>query len=255
MAVSLYFGLPGSGKTTMMVYKAIKAVRSGRYRNVYCNVRISVFGVTYIDNECVGKYDLHDCLLLIDEATLFADNRDSKNRSDEKKNMLEYFLLHRHYNADVILFTQQWDGVDKKIRVITDRVYYVYKGFWTRHWFSKCYRIPYGIIIPDPRNKSSGEKLGDIVQGYCKPNILVRLFATWIYRPALYQYFDSWQRTTLPSLPPKYTPYYEVRDGRVINCFQESRVYKRTILLRSIKDKFHKFKNKVLAPFLRVPDK
>ena len=50
MAVSLYFGLPGSGKTTIMVSKAIKAVCSGRYRNVYCNVRISVFGVTYIDN-------------------------------------------------------------------------------------------------------------------------------------------------------------------------------------------------------------
>lgn len=246
MAVSLYFGLPGSGKTSIMVSKAIKAVKSGRYRYVYCNVRISVFGVTYIDNDCIGKYDLHDCLILIDEATLFADNRDHKNFSKDK---IEYFLLHRHYNADVMLFTQQWDGIDKKIRVITDRVYYVYKGFWTRHWFTKCYRIPYGIIIPDPRNKSSGEKLGDIVQGYCKPNIIVRLFSQWIYRPALYQYFDSWQRTPLPALPQKYSPYYEVKDGKIIRNFDQSKVYKRAILLRSAKEKFQRFKNKVLVPF------
>lgn len=252
MAVSLYFGLPGSGKTTIMVSKAIQAVRSGRYRHVYCNVRISVFGVTYIDNDCIGKYDLHDCLVLIDEATLFADNRDHKNFGKEK---IEYFLLHRHYNADVMLFTQQWDGVDKKIRVITDRVYYVYKGFFTRHWFTKCYRIPYGIIIPDPRNKSSGEKLGDIVQGYCKPNIIVRMFATWIYRPALYQYFDSWQRTPLPALPQKYTPYYEVKDGKVIRSFDQSKVYKRTILLRSWKEKFNKVVQWISSPFKKIKGK
>lgn len=92
MAVELYFGLPGCGKTTLMVAKALKAVKSSRYRNVYCNVRISVFGVTYIDNDCIGRYDLADCLLLIDEATLFADNRAHKDFSRDK---IEYFLLHR----------------------------------------------------------------------------------------------------------------------------------------------------------------
>lgn len=235
MAVSLYFGLPGSGKTTIMVSQAIKAVRSGRYRYVFCNVRISVFGVTYIDNGCIGKYDLHDCLILIDEATLFADNRSYKEFGRDK---IEYFLLHRHYNADVMLFTQQWDGVDRKIRVITDRVYYVYKGIFTGQWFSKYYRIPYGIIIPDPKNKSSGEKLGDIVQGYCKPSIIVRIFATWVFRPALYKFFDSWQRNPLPALPIRYQPYYEVVDGKVITSFDESKVHKRIILLRSEHKRF-----------------
>lgn len=231
MSVSLYFGLPGAGKTTVMVYEAMKALKTGRYRNVYCNVRISVFGVTYIDNECIGQYDLSDCLILIDEATLFADSRAYKEFGKDK---IEYFLLHRHYNADIILFTQQWDGVDRKIRVITDRVFYVYKDAFTGHWFSKYYRIPYGIIIPDPRNKSSGEKLGEIVQGYSKPPLLYRLFCTtWIYRPKFYQYFDSWQRKSLKPLPTNYVPYYEVRDGKIIRSFDQSKVYKRAILLRS----------------------
>ena len=104
MAVSLYFGLPGCGKTTFLTYLAIKGVRSGRYLHVYSNVALAVPGITYIDNSVVGKYELRDCLLLIDEASLFADSRDFKNFD---KGKLEYFLEHRHRNADIVLFTQQ----------------------------------------------------------------------------------------------------------------------------------------------------
>lgn len=238
MAVSLYFGLPGCGKTTLLAYNAFKAVRSGKFRYVYSNVRLSILGVTYIDNDCIGKYDLSDCLLLIDEATLFADSRDHKNFD---KGKLLYFLEHRHYNADIMLFTQQWDGVDRKIRVITDRVYYVYKGLLFGHWISRYYRIPYGIIIPDP--KKSSDRLGEIVQGYCKPNILIRLFCPRIYRPKYYKYFDSWERPVLPSLPVSYNAYYEVtEDGELLtNERQRSRVglirrrlNKSFILLRSL---------------------
>lgn len=126
MAVSLYFGLPGCGKTTMLTKLALDGVSSGVYQNVYTNVCLSVPGVTIIDNECIGQFELRDCLLLIDEATLFADSRAYKSFD---KGKLEYFLEHRHRNADIVLFTQQWDGVDRKIRVITDRVYYIKKVF------------------------------------------------------------------------------------------------------------------------------
>ena len=106
-----------------------------------------------------------------------------------------------------MLFTQQWDGVDRKIRVITDRVYYVYKSPILGFWFTTFYRIPYGIIIPDAKKDSSSNKLGEIVQGYCMPPLLVRLFAKRIYRPLYYKYFDSWERPYLPPLPQKYKPY------------------------------------------------
>lgn len=202
MAISLYFGLPGCGKTTLLTKFALDAVRKGKYQFVYTNVHLNVPGVTIIDNECIGQYELENCLLLIDEATLFADSRDYKNFS---KGRLEYFLEHRHRNADIVLFTQQWDGVDRKIRVITDRVYYVYKGFLTGHWISSCWRVPYGILFPDP--KKSGDKLGEIVQGYSKPPFLNRVFATRIYRPRYYKYFDSWELEKLPALPAEYKPH------------------------------------------------
>ena len=249
MAVELYFGLPGCGKTTLLASKALSAVNSKKYLYVYSNVRLSIFGVTYITNECIGKYDLHDCAILIDEATLFADNRSYKDFTRDK---IEYFLLHRHYNADILLFTQQWDGVDRKIRVITDRVYYVYKGLFTGKWLTRYYRIPYGIIIPDPR-KSDGEKLGDIVQGYCKPNFFIRLFSPVLYRPKFYKYFDSWQRNTLDPLPREFCPYFEVHEGVIVKSLNESRQYKRLVFLRSVKDRFPVILNKVFSLFKRKP--
>lgn len=202
MAISLYFGLPGCGKTTWLTAIAYQALRKGSYANVYTNVHLNLPGITYIDNECIGKYELRDCLLLIDEATLFADNRDHKNFT---KGQISYFLEHRHRHADIVLFTQQWDGVDRKIRVITDRVYYVYKGFLTGKWVSCCWQVPYGILFPDP--KKTGEKLGEIVQGYSKPPFLTRVFCRRLWRPKYYKYFDSWELDPFPDLPDKYQVY------------------------------------------------
>lgn len=207
MSVSLYFGLPGAGKTTLMASHAIKGIKSKRYEHVYGNVHMSIDGYTYIDNDCIGKFNLENCLILIDEATLFADSRRYKDFDIGK---ITYFLEHRHFNADIKLYTQQWDGVDRKIRVITDRVYYVFKGMLLGKWFTTYYRIPYGIIIPDPHKDKSSEKLGEIVQGYCKPNIIIRLFAPKLYRPKYYKYYDSWERPHLPKLPPQFKPYVSV---------------------------------------------
>lgn len=204
--ISLFFGLPGSGKTTILASLALKYSKPSKfnpYKQVYTNVRLSIPGVTYITNDCIGKYALEDCLLLIDEATLFADSRAYKEFDKDK---LSFFLQHRHYKCDIYLFTQQWDGVDRKIRVITDRVYYVYKGKFFGKLWSSYYRIPYGIIIPDP--KKDQQKLGEIIQGYCKPSFLVRLLSNKVWRSKYYQYFDSWEAPKLDPLPVStYFPY------------------------------------------------
>lgn len=205
MAVSLYFGLPGCGKTTLLSKLALDGLNDPRYQHVYVNIHLNLPGVTYIDNECIGKYEIADGLLLIDEATLFADSRAHKEFS---KSQISYFLEHRHRNVDICLFTQQWDGVDRKIRVITDRVYHVKKGLLFGKWLTTYYRIPYDIIIPDPK-RDAGSKLGEIIQGYCKPPWLVRLFAKRIFRPRYYKYFDSWALDPFPALPEKYAPIEE----------------------------------------------
>lgn len=204
--VCLYFGLPGAGKTTVLTSIALKFSQPySKYKHVYHNVHsLKVPGSTYIDNECIGKYDLDDSLILIDEAQLFADNRDYMKFP---KYLKEFFFGHRHDHVDIFLFSQQWDATDKKIRSITDHVYYIYKGKITGHWISSYYRIPYGIIIPDGKKDGSGSTLGEIIQGYCKPPLLTRIFAHRLYRPKMYQYFDSFEKITeRPPLPDKYQP-------------------------------------------------
>lgn len=203
MSISLYFGLPGCGKTTILAMLAKKesdkiTMGISKYQKIYGNINLTgILHYQKIDFQWLGLYDIRNALILIDEATLEADNRDFKGFKFHTK---QYFLLHRHYKVDIILFTQQWDGVDKKIRVITDKVYYVYKGKLTGKYFTRMYRVPYGIIIPDPK-KTDSEKLGEIIQGYCKPNIFVRFFSPWIYRQPYYRYFDSWEAPKLDPIP------------------------------------------------------
>ena len=206
--VSLYFGLPGCGKTTLLTAMAYKFRKLRKYKHIYSNIPIAIDNVTFIKNEYIGRYDLSDSLILIDEASLYADSRDYKNFSKDK---LEFFLLHRHYNVDIVLFTQQWDGVDRKIRVITDRVYYVFKSHLLPMLLTNYYRIPYGIIIPNPKKEPNSASLGEIIQGYCKPSLLTRIFCPKLFRPRYYKYFDSWEAPELPKLPDGVIPYRKVK--------------------------------------------
>lgn len=161
MSISLYFGLPRSGKTTFATALAVeeaKRIRKGKskYKAVYTNYPVTFDGVYQIDpTKDLGTYEICDSLILIDEATLYVDSRDHKNFD---KRLRAYFFLHGHWRCDIIMFVQQWDSIDKGIRVCTDRVFYVHKGF-VRRWISYAMPIPYGIIIPDPKRtipKSSG---------------------------------------------------------------------------------------------------
>lgn len=194
--VSLYFGLPGSGKTTLLTKFVLEAIKGKKYKNVYCNIPLNINGMIYINEDDLGVYQIDNGLIVFDESTIAFDSRNFNKRS---KNILDFFMLHRHYNTDILLFAQGWDTCDKRIRQITDRVYYVYKGIFTGHWFSKYWRIPYDILFPDPKRGNEG--LGQIIQGYKKPSIFVRLFARKCYRPKYYKYFDSWSAPVLRPLP------------------------------------------------------
>ena len=199
--ISMYFGVPGVGKTTLLAKIAMEQRKN--YQHIYSNVHLKIDGITYIDDDCIGRFELENCLILIDEASIFADNRDYK-KFNQNGTRLEYFLTHRHHHADIILFTQGYNAVDKKLRTLTVNLYYMTKKGILGHWFTKYYPISYGIAFPD------GERLGEIAEGYSQPPFLVRLFTTKrVFRPKYYKYFDSWAINRLPDLPEEYQPYFD----------------------------------------------
>lgn len=183
--VTGYFGLPGSGKTTFLTriaQKELKKIVKGKspyshiLTNFYCR------GCEKIDYRQLGNFEISNALILLDEITLDADSRNFKDFDVSHK---QFFLLHRHYNCDVIYFTQQYDGVDKKIRDITSNLFFVKKFL--------CFSVATKIFrILDINNVTK-----DIVQGYRFANIFERFSKNVIqicFRPKWYKYFDSWER-------------------------------------------------------------
>lgn len=212
--IAVFFGLPGCGKTTLLSKFAVQGLK--RYDHVYGNVQLAVPGYTYVDNDCIGTYDLSDGLILLDEATLYADSRDFKNF---KGNKLSYWMQHRHYRNDIYLFVQKWDALDIKIRNLTNVVYWVKS---MKHLpISRVIEIPFGIGFESDKIKAMRSKqglfsrlfsgksqdYGEIIMGYTRPGKMKMIFCKYIWRPAYYKYFDSWEAPVLPPLPAQYKPY------------------------------------------------
>ena len=116
--ISIYFGLPGAGKTTIAAHNASKCLKSGM--KVYSNVPIA--GTIHYCADDLGVYSLTDGRVILDEAGIEFNNRDFKNF---KKSALSFFKLHRHYGLSIDVFSQGWDDMDKKIRTLAQRYYLV----------------------------------------------------------------------------------------------------------------------------------
>lgn len=192
MSIHLYFGLPRSGKTAYCTYLAICEqikIFEGKssYERVICNWPIDFPGILfssydYILNHACGRKSL----IFIDEAQLDFSDRDFKSFS---KKDTEFFTMASHYLYDLRLITQQWDGVDRKIRVLVNDVFYVKKGRWN---YSHIYPVKYSIFIPRRKdNDSSSPNLGQIIQGYERWSVTESLFHRRFWRPYVYGLYDT----------------------------------------------------------------
>lgn len=207
MAVSMYFGLPGAGKTTLLASFAVKAMKSKRYKHVYCNVHLNIDGIQHITPRDLMVYAIEDGLILFDEASVDFFGRNYKQL---QMNVVEYFLLHRHARVDICVFSQA-NNIDKVIRSISDHCYYIYKPLLTGLWFTKYYRIPFDMILPKKEKTAEGNGDGSINFGYYRPSGLSKLFAKRIFRPRWYRYYDSWAFPKLPALPEERTFHKQVK--------------------------------------------
>lgn len=200
MSVSLYFGLPGCGKSSLCTSFAVDEsykIKMGQspYTCIITNIPIKCEHVYYCDEfSWLGTHYVKGALYLIDEATLQFDSRDYKIFA---RGLVKGFVLHRHTQNDIKVFVQIWNRVDKTIRDICDKVYYLHKGALFKS-VTYINHIPYSIMFPD-----SGDNYGDIVMGYKKCSLISRMFSTRLYRKFYYPYFDSfWIPDDMKPLPP-----------------------------------------------------
>lgn len=184
-----------SGKTTILAKIALKEIDKIVYerRNAYSHVYTNFFlkGAEKIDFKDLGKYNFENSLILLDEMTLDADNRDFKSFS---KSALSFFTLHRHMHCDVIYCAQNYQNVDKKIRDLTEVLYYVKSISPAFEWLKKL--LPISRATQVFRTIAVNEYTSELVTGYRMPSRWEKIFGRigfWVWRPSYYKYFDSYE--------------------------------------------------------------
>lgn len=120
----LFIANKGAGKSTTIRKFCQKYIRRGI--KVYANMEdIKINGVHVYDTMDLGKYKVENAYMVVDEVSLFFDNRNYKQTSKE---FIRWLRSVRHHRLRVDLFTQSYD-CDKKIRTMCDDIYIGVKYF------------------------------------------------------------------------------------------------------------------------------
>lgn len=212
--ITRYFGLPGSGKTSLAVKLAIDEVKKialghSKYRYVYTNFSVNHPFVFRIDNDMVGTYNFEDSLIIIDEAYMFAGARSWKKYSDA---LMEYMNTHRHYVSDndryrndIVIITQGANAIDSTLRQITEKCCYIKRCKLNSHK-TRVVELILTPIIPVKKGIASEQGSGDVAEdipiGYQMPNFFGQLFSPTFDRRPYYEFFDTTERKKLPAVPP-----------------------------------------------------
>jgi len=214
--LNVYFGVPGSGKTTFAAYLAKKARKESiiiklckrfpcrftnwilggkhwkRQMRVYSNVPIK--GTYKVDcRKDIGVYMIEDGKLIVDEAGVDFNSRNYKNLP---QHAIKWFKYHRHYGMSVDVFSQSHEDMDVTLRRLAQNFFVVKKSL-----------IPFFIVIRRIRRKvgidenthqivdaySFGLPIIDTQRVFCPP--LWKLFNTYEHDPLPEKKWDVWGET------------------------------------------------------------
>lgn len=177
MSVIVYFGVPGSGKTTLAAKISYKNAKRGI--KTYSNVPI--IGTLLINSADIGKVDISDGDLILDEAAIDFNNRSYKTMP---KSTIEWFKLHRHYGVGTIhVFSQSYEDMDITLRRLQTAMYRLTRTLIPGVFITR--RIGVSIDI----DKDSHQ----VMERY-RWSGLPRFHVGWKY----WSMFDSWAAPVLP---------------------------------------------------------
>lgn len=203
--LNIYFGVPGSGKTTFAAYLAKKCMKQSRIITwcekhpgkfsswllntslfkrkipVYSNVPIT--GTYALEPFYdIGIHMVSDGKVIIDEAGIEYNNR---NHKVFPGTALYYFKYHRHYKCSVDVFSQSYEDMDITLRRLAQNYFVVKKSL-----------IPYFIVVKRIRRKIGIDDMThQIIDKYYFG--LPVLSSKWVFCPPLWKLFNSFSRKEL----------------------------------------------------------
>lgn len=176
--LSVYFGVPGSGKTTFAAYLAKRDLRHGC--KVWSNTPIK--GTFKMEKSDIGTYMIADGRIIWDETGIDADNRNFKNNFTFEQ--VRYLKKHRHYQVAIDCFSQGVDDMDKKLRTLAQHIYIVKRSVLP--WF--CYTKEIRKVV------DIDKQTRQIIDAYeFKP-----FGRKYIFCPSVWKLFDTIEREPLP---------------------------------------------------------
>ena len=203
--LNVYFGVPGSGKTTFAAYLTKWALHENviirlcrRFNNpvsrlilnskylkrripVYSNVPIT--GAYRLDAKTdIGFFMIENAKIIIDEAGIEYNNRNFKSFPPES---IYFYKYHRHYQTSVDVFSQSYEDMDITLRRLAQNFYVVRKSL-----------IPFCVVARRIRRKVGvDEHTKQIADLYAMG--LPVLDTKRIFAPSLWKLFNSYSRKEL----------------------------------------------------------
>lgn len=172
MPVTIFFGVPGSGKTTL----AAKLVYQNLKKGIPTFSNVDIFGAIQYSTTDLGNYNINNADLIIDEAGIDFNNRKYKTLP---QSTIEWFKYYRHHGIrNIYIFSQSYEDMDITLRRLADRLYILRRSLIPYCFATRRINVKIGI----------DEDTHQIIDKYFFQRLSLRLF----FGPKYWKMFNSW---------------------------------------------------------------
>lgn len=203
MSIKIYFGVPGSGKTTL----AAKIVHDNLKKGITTYSNVPIKGAILFDSTDIGKYDISDGEMVLDEAGIVFNSRKFKTLP---QSTIEWFKLSRHYGIrNIHVFSQSYDDMDITLRRLADEIFVIKRSIIPFVFCMRRIKVKVGI----------DEESHQITDQYFFQFLGVKPYLGYKF----WHMFDSWSAPVLPCI----SWYYSSFESYTIDSKHSRLIYKK----------------------------